>query len=299
MRKAIGVLAAALIAVAAVTVPAYLWGRGLFDKEITVIPDRKPAQAAQPAPRTPDPAPPGLTPPLLLAGPVSVSTPGFWSWSLWERRTEQQAGSQNAAATKYTASMIKAWLAADYLRRAADRGVEPPADTMRRLSIMICDSDNAAAEVFWDATGKFASIERMIAMCSLTDTKPYIDWAHTLMSARDATRMGVCIADGIAAGQKWTPWLLNEMRSVRGSGRFGIISALVPDAAEQTAIKNGWVARTDDGMWHVNCLAIAPDWVLTVMTVYPAVRGLNHGADICKSVTQQLTAGVSPRLTQG
>ena len=79
------------------------------------------------------------------------------------------------------------------------------------------------------------------------------------------------------------------MRNVRGSQEFGIVPAL-PDAEKpSTAVKNGWIARSD-GKWHVNCMAIGPDWVLSVLTVYPSSKGMSYGAGICSSVTSQLQA---------
>jgi hypothetical protein len=193
--------------------------------------------------------------------------------------------SANAATTNVTASMIKAWLAADYLRRNATVS----SYNQHELSIMIRDSDNNAASYFWKLDGTFASINRLTSMCGLTDTKGHLDWANTLLSARDAVRMGQCIGVGVAAGPKWTSWLLNEMLNVRGAGRFGIISALPAGAAAKTAIKNGWIAKSD-GNWHVNCMAIGTDWVLGVMTVYPASRGESQGINICKSIATQLMA---------
>jgi hypothetical protein len=100
--------------------------------------------------------------------------------------------------------------------------------------------------------------------------------------------MGRCIGDGRAAGAKWTPWLLNEMRNVR-VGRLGIIEALPPAVAKQTAIKNGWINKSD-GKWHINCMAIGDTWVLGVMLVYPLARGEGHGWDVCESITKQLMA---------
>jgi hypothetical protein len=82
---------------------------------------------------------------------------------------------------------------------------------------------------------------------------------------------------------------MNEMRQVRGAGRFGIIEALAPDVAHTVAIKNGWIPRKD-GKWHVNCLAVARDWALAVMTVYPASLGRGYGEDICEHVAEELAA---------
>ena len=42
-----------------------------------------------------------------------------------DRRTGKIIGSENMDETNTTASMIKAWIAADYLRRAAEAGQTP------------------------------------------------------------------------------------------------------------------------------------------------------------------------------
>jgi hypothetical protein len=230
MRKHVGLVIAALLVVVIAAVP-YLWGRGVFrtGDAVSAAPTdatSAPAPTSSSTPRTPSPAPPAaptLTAPLLHAAPVTVNATGFWSWALMDRNSGELTTSPNAGTTNVTASMIKAWLAADYLRRAAERNSTPNAATMKQLSIMIRDSDNNAASTFWRANGTSATIGRLVSMCGLTDTKAYIDWAHTLISARDATRMGACIGDGRAAGGKWTEWRLKEMRNGPGAGRFGII----------------------------------------------------------------------------
>jgi hypothetical protein len=292
MRKRVGlslflVLVAALLA----GVP-FVWGGDLLsthsDAAAPVSGSPAASQSGSQAPtRKAAPAAPTASalPALLHPAPVAVDATGFWSWTVLDRRTGATAGSPNAATAQRTASMIKAWLAADYLRRNPN----PSRSNLAQLSRMIRNSDNAAAAYFWSLDGKSASISRLVQMCGLTDSKAYIDWASTLVSARDAARMGACIGDGRAAGTRWTDWLLNEMRNVAKDQKFGITPAL--PAAEQatTAVKNGWIARSD-GKWHVNCLAIGTEWVLSVLTVYPAAKGQGYGADICQSVTRQLQA---------
>src|SRR5204863_138178 len=81
--------------------------------------------------------------------------------------------------------------------------------------------------------------ERLITMCGLTDSSAVPnEWGTTRLSARDAVRMGDCIADGTAAGPTWTPWVLDMMRKVRGVGDFGIRDVLPPAQAAKVAIKN-------------------------------------------------------------
>ncbi|MEV4131088.1 serine hydrolase [Dactylosporangium sp. NPDC049742] len=281
-----------LLAVAVMIGVPFVWGSDLLDDRSfsaaapAAVAESEAAQVEATRKAAPAaPAAPSLPPALLHPATVTVNATGFWSWTVLDRRTGEMAGSPNATTTQRTASMIKAWLAADYLRRTPN----PSASNLRQLTSMIRNSDNTAASYFWTLDGRSASITRLVQMCGLTDSKAYIDWASTLLSARDAARMGACIGDGRAAGPKWTDWVLNEMRNVASSQEFGIVPAL--PAAEQatTAVKNGWIARSD-GKWHVNCLAIGTEWVLSVLTVYPSSKGMGYGAEICTSVTRQLLA---------
>src|SRR6266542_3571980 len=108
------------------------------------------------APTSPTPTVAVSTPvarPLIHAGPVTISSPGFWSWAVMDARTGQINGSSNLNAVNDTASMIKAWLAADFLRRAAERNQDPGTSRLHEISIMIRDSDNGAAEDIYQVNG--------------------------------------------------------------------------------------------------------------------------------------------------
>jgi hypothetical protein len=217
---------------------------------------------------------------------VTVAVDGKFSWAYLDRGTGRLYSSDNANVTSYTESMVKAWLAADNLSRSAAAGRQP---SLNLIVPMILDSDNNAAETIYLNDGGDATIRRMIQTCRLTDTTIHSAWwSLTMMSARDAVQLGRCIADGTAAGPQWTKWLLDEMRQVRGEGRFGIISGVPSSTAATLAIKNGWTLHVDDGKWHVNCLAIDSNWVMAVMLTYPGSRGLSYGASACASVAKQV-----------
>jgi hypothetical protein len=242
-------------------------------------------EAPSPSP-SPSPSPPPL---LVAAGPVSVNASGWWSWAMLDQRTNKITGSTNMSSTNRTASMIKSWIAADYLRRSAEQGVTPSDTRLNEVSTMIRDSDNAAATDLYAVVGKQASTRRLISACGLTDSKVGpTSWSDTRVSARDTTRIAACIQDGRAAGPKWTSWLLKEMRLVRGVGDFGIRKAFPATVAQTIAIKNGWVVRDDNGDWEVNCLAIGDGWTMGVLTRYDASLGMTYGANICKNVAAQL-----------
>lgn len=263
----------------------------------------------------PAPEPTAPPPPTLAAGPVSVNFSGeFFGWALMDRATGEISGSKNMASTSSTESMIKAWIVADYLRQLGDK--EPPASLKRDASLAIRDSnDDSANRVYYAAGGSYRVpadgqpgpvIKRAISICGLTDTKrgnvPGYEgyWSFTRMSPRDAVRLGDCIADGRAAGPKWTKWVLNEMSKVRGSvkeqqlksggGKWGIVDGLPAEIRAQgpVSIKNGWTPLYYDGNWHVNCLAVTEKWSLAVMLRYPQSKGLSYGAKVCASVASQL-----------
>ncbi|WP_442791676.1 hypothetical protein [Micromonospora sp. NBC_01813] len=256
-------------------------------------------QAIAPAPQLVGPVQPdaGLAaapvptlPPLAIApAEVKLDVDGWWSWAMLDQRTGEITGSDNLDETSTTASLIKTWIAADFLRRADEAGQTPNEYRMQQLEIMIRDSDNWAAEDLWQEIGRSAAIDRMIDICGLTDSSSAENrWSVTRLSPRDITRLGACVVDGRAAGDRWTDWLLEQMRSVRSPGDFGVIQAFPDDETAGIAIKNGWVIRDDERQWHVNCLAIGDGWTLGVMARFPTSHPYSYGADVCRGVAQQL-----------
>ncbi len=225
---------------------------------------------------------------------TSVGTQGFLSWAFMDRRDGTVTGAPNMSNTSDSASMIKVWLAADFLKRAADQNQQPNQADLTDLEIMIRDSDNAAADrIVGKLGGAPQTVGRLISTCQLTETKAGDVWGATMISARDAVRMGGCLSDGRAAGAQWTPWILEKMRTVRGEGDFGIRKAFPAAVQPMIAIKNGWALRAEDNSVHANCLAIGDTWVLVVMQRYPSTgdfaRDMQHVDSVCQDVTRALT----------
>jgi hypothetical protein len=248
------------------------------------------ARTSVPAPLRPD-----------LSAPVSVETDGFLTWAVRDRHTGGVVGAGDEVNT--TESMIKVWIVADHLRRLAERGATPDEATLADASAAIRDSDNDATQRLYAAGGYDRVVARMIATCALPDTEISPGrWSETLLSARDAVRLGECVAGGTAAGPVWTGWLLDEMRQVRGTtadkdqraedgfegGRWGIIDGLPGQLRDQVAIKNGWTRIGATDSWHLNCLAVTDDWVLAVLMRYPAGYSIDYGAERCALVAEQL-----------
>jgi hypothetical protein len=254
---------------------------------VASTPGRAGVAATHPATAAASPSA-GSAAPLVDPSQVRLKSPGFFSWALLDRRTHVVVGSANLDAHSDTMSMVKVWLAADYLTHTDP---DPDDRTVAMLRRMVVDSDNAAATKVFGLNGGIATIERMVAACGLVDSAPnYAEnrWSPTIVSARDTVRLGECIATGQAAGPQWTGWLLQQMRDVRGEGDFGARLAFPKQERARIAIKNGWFMRPEDQQWHVACLAIAPTWVLSVLLRYPQALGLDHGKQACQEVAADL-----------
>ncbi|GAB3186568.1 hypothetical protein FHX75_12788 [Micromonospora palomenae] len=237
----------------------------------------------------PKPSPsPALEPLPFADEQIDLDIKGWYAWSVLDTRTGKIIGSENMDETSTTASLIKSWIVADYLRKAAEAGQTPSNAKLADATRIIRDSDNVRAEQFYNSVGRSASIKRLISICKTTDSSPAADggWSRTNLSPRDTARLGACIADGRAAGPKWTKWLLNEMRLVRGTGDFGIRKAFPAAERKTIAIKNGWVDRTREQEMHINCLAIGDNWTMGVMVRYPIDMGYEYGMKNCQKITE-------------
>ncbi|MCZ7421430.1 serine hydrolase [Verrucosispora sp. WMMA2121] len=261
------------------------WGQGespaardgaLTDRSVRPSPSPSPSPEPEPLP--------------FEAKEIDLDIDGWYAWSVLDRRSGEIIGSENMAETSTTASLIKAWIVADYLRRTADAGQTPSDGKLDDLTRIIRDSDNTRTEQLYTQIGRSASIKRLLSTCDLTDSKVSSDlgWSRTELSPRDTARLGNCIATGTAAGPKWTKWLLGEMRQVRGAGDFGIRKAFPAAEAKKIAIKNGWVDRTREQEIHVNCLAIGDTWTMGVMLQYPINKGYEYGMKNCEKITEAL-----------
>jgi hypothetical protein len=261
-----------------------------------------------PSPEPPPPPPP----PTLQAAAVKAPTPApkFFAWAFYDRRTKEMTGSANSAqSTNTTESMIKVWLVSDYLRRLGTK--QPTKAALNYTSTAIRNSNDNSANWLYSQDGGQAAITRLGKTCGLKNVKSSSSgWSYTTMTAQDAVRMGLCVADGRAAGPQWTEYVLEQMRNTQGGtdaddqekktggGHWGIIDGLPENLQEEVSIKNGWTLIFADGLWHVNCLAVHQDWVLAVQLRIKGVnisagqkdeKGLANAAAICASVAEQLT----------
>jgi hypothetical protein len=237
--------------------------------------------------------------------PATITVPdtSYAGWALLDRVSGRTTGSANAETKgNTTESMIKPWIVSDYLRRLDEAGKKPSDAEINELTLVIVDSNDPLAEKYYQRGGADAVVSRLVKICGLTNLviKPNL-WGWTVMTPMDAIRYGVCLADGRAGGPQWTNWVLDTMKKIRGTvaeqksgavqgGRWGIIDGLPQELVKDVSFKNGWTVYRDG--WHVNCLAIHPDFVLNVMM--RTYAKLDKAAAGCAGIAAKLIVSNRP-----
>jgi hypothetical protein len=216
---------------------------------------------------------------------VKVDTKAWYSWALLDRSTGAILGSANMHETNRVCSMIKAWIAADYLNQVKNPSKSRQAD----IETMIRDSDSVSASSILDELGRFKCFNRLKAACATTDFTPLNSWDKQTISAVDACRVGDTVADAKVCSPEWTKWLLGLMRTVR-RGTWGVRVAFPADIQDDIAIKNGWDVTSATSTYHANCLAVHDKWAMAVLTRYPLKVHSDEdlGADVAEQVARQL-----------
>lgn len=273
-------LSAAMVTAVAATVLSFIWESPdhAVGNEVTTSDQATPLARLRAT--APSPLPPSWQP---SAASVSLTVDGSWSWALRNRETDEVIGS-GGNFRNTTESMIKAWLAVDYL--ASKKSSISSADA-NLIHDMIHVSDDQAAQTLYLRLGGDVSVRRMIDRCGLTSTTVHHNWwSKTTMSAEDATTLGVCVASGPGITPEWRDRLLSEMQNLSPSNNFGIAEAPALQG-RALAVKNGWTLHGTT--WAVNCLAVWDKWSLAVMVRFEdRPGGHRYGATVCAGVADQL-----------
>lgn len=212
-----------------------------------------------------------------------LETSHWLSWAVLDMQSGKIAGSENLNKPSYLGASIKPWIAADYLNHHS----YPSQYTLDQLAQMISQNDD---EIAYDFFTGGASLKRLAKTCHLSDVI-YRNWSWSLteVSARDQVRMGACIYSGKATSDKWTDWIVDKMRHIKGDGDFGP-RRLFQDRT-QIATANAWFFW--EGKWYINCLAVTSEWSISIIQQWPYAGGdLIYGISLanpnCKSIADQV-----------
>lgn len=214
--------------------------------------------------------------------PSPLPSPAADVWTAWAYLDSADGGVKlgGRAGPAVTAGLLRPMIVADFLAQLDAAGVPPTAADEATMRAALVDSDNAAADQLYDRAGG-DGLARIAASCDLGD--PGDDWRTVRLTASATAALGACLREGVIVPDVWASWILDQMRAVRGDGRFGPIESHPMTGSRPLAIVNGWEIRA--GQWHVNCLAIGDWWTAAILTRYPAGLGRRHGEKVCADVT--------------
>lgn len=154
-----------------------------------------------------------------------------------------------------TASIAKVDILATELLQAQQAGRGLTADERADNQKMIESSDNDAADRCWTRIGGAEGVAAANHTFGLTHTVPggVGHWGLTTTTAADQLRLMRAVATGhspLSADSR--SYILDLMTHIEAGQDWGVSAAA--DATTATALKNGWLPRSDSGLWVVNSI---------------------------------------------
>lgn len=240
-------------------------------------------------------------------------------WVVYDRVAKKVVTRRSARRTVRSASVVKLFIALDYLER---RGGEVAAADARRFRLMLRSSDDKAATHFWNLGGKGAIIKRMRQRIGLADTAPppaaqpgY--WGYTAISAMDVAKAYRYLLE--RASPRTRSVIMGHLRRSTPCGTDGFDQSFgIPKAVRDKpkAVKQGWsgfgltppypcsnasrfapAAGPDLGLGrpvlHTTGVVGQGDrWIVVVLTLNPAGASYRTSANRLTTLTRSLTRGL-------
>jgi hypothetical protein len=220
-----------------------------------------------------------------------------------DRNTGQMVSNGNTQ-TIAIASVVKLFIADDLLLQVSKGQTQlSPADH-EAFDRMLRQSDDSAAENFWNRSGGSAIVTRVAARYGLTSTRPPNNgrWWNTISTAADLVRYYDMMMSGSGGlpPEQASVILSNLAASAplaldgtQPGGtypqRFGIPEGLF---AEQVAVKQGWMCCIGSDWMHLSTGVIGPDrrYIMVIGSMQPA-SAANARATITQAVKTMFPAG--------
>lgn len=157
-----------------------------------------------------------------------------------------------------TASIVKVDILATLLLDAQDGGTPLTAKQRKLAAAMIRNSDNDATNALWKTIGGTAGLDAANKRLGLKATHGDKDghWGLTRTTAADQTVLLEAVL-GDARSPLNThsrDYLRSLMSTVKADQRWGISAADGKRAAAEPPLKNGWLSRSETGLWDINSI---------------------------------------------
>lgn len=229
-----------------------------------------------PPPPVPTPAPiiASSGPTAAPASPKPVIVPAGVNAgvAVYDRQAKAFTAQVNATARFRSASLVKIFIAVDYLWDKGP-GYAIPAEDQTRFEIMLRGSDDAAASYFYAKIGREPALVRTFQRLSLQDTRPpsavgLNGWGSTTLTANDMVRTYQWLLEEAPAGLRDA--IMGHLHESTPCGtdkyyqNFGIPVAF----GEPSSAKQGWWGFGD----APNDICTPADTTLTVPAT-PVIKG--------------------------
>ena len=200
-----------------------------------------------------------------------------------DRNTGQMVSNGNST-TIAIASVVKLFIADDLLLQVSKGQTQLSPEDHVNFDRMLRQSDDSAAEVFWNRSGGNAIVTRVAARYGLASTRPPSNgrWWNTISTAADLVRYYDMMMSGTGGlpPEQASVILANLAQSAplaldgtQPGGvypqRFGIPDGLF---AEPVAVKQGWMCCIGSDWMHLSTGVIGPDrrYVMVIASLQAA-----------------------------
>jgi len=251
----------------------------------------RPSRSSRPV--IPSPFQPPVSSPFTSAFRQQFAAqPGVVTAAVYDVLTGQ-TWTINPGSVQHTASIVKVDILAALLYGEQRDHVQMPASIRSLATLMIEDSDNAAASALYAVDGQAPGLTAFNKVVGLTGTTPNYAWGFTDTTALDQTRLVRLFAVANPVLDTASRQLgLYLMRHVTPYQAWGISAG--PPAKLAVAIKNGWLPQT--GGWQINSIGwVAGDrrsYVVAFLTNQDATMGT--GVSSIEALSQVIWRNLAP-----
>ncbi|MFF0587356.1 serine hydrolase [Streptomyces sp. NPDC003781] len=153
-----------------------------------------------------------------------------------------------------TASIVKVNILATLLLQAQDQGRRLSTEERAQSAAMIQKSDNDSTSALWTRIGSAPGLDAANERLGLSQTQggEGTAWGITQTTAEDQIRLLQSVfGDKSPLSEASRAYIQDLMRHVVGSQAWGVSAAA---DSGTTALKNGWLKRTQTKKWDVNSI---------------------------------------------